>query len=113
MLSLGTPLRMMHMLAVESRVDIQLLQTTGKPMNLSTSKRNDHVTESNALAMSTLSNRQAWCLAWSNLAAECTNLKLSWMYHLIMKALWVLCMSIGSLGARQLAKILDTNLPMD
>jgi hypothetical protein len=75
----GTPLRMICVLAVESRAKIHLHHTTGKPTNSSTSKRTGQVTESKALAMSILSSKQAYCLAWRSLAAECTNQKLSWM----------------------------------
>ena len=73
----GMPLRIIRVLAVERSKEIQLIQRREKPMCSSNRNKNDQLTVSNALAMSTFINAHGLLFRCSSLAESCMALKFS------------------------------------
>jgi hypothetical protein len=65
----------------------------------------------NALEVSGLSSTLGILFFRIYTAALCTNLKLSWMVRVLMKAFWLGEMIYDSLGASLVASSLDVSLP--
>jgi hypothetical protein len=72
---------MILVLNITSKVEFQSRQQLGKPMNLSTSKRNDRATELKAQDIPNLMSNLGACLACKSLAVDCTTRKLSYINH--------------------------------
>lgn len=107
-LSPGLPLRSTLVLAVDSKMDIQLLQRLRNPMCSKTSSRNGQATESNAFAISTLRSTAAWFLQCNHRQASCTDLKLSWIARSC--ELWFGAKMSFNLSAKRFARHLAKSL---
>ena len=104
------PLSRIFVLVVAKIIEIQSLHRWPKPMCWRTSRRNGHETVSKAFAISILSKMVGDFFSWMALQAICTFLKLSWMWHPLMKALWLRRTRASRTPASLLAKHLVMSL---
>lgn len=80
----GIPFNRIWVEVVNSKATIQYCQWVGMPSFL-----RSHLLESKDLVMSCMINRVGDSLLLKRLAALHMNMKLSWIHHVLMKALWI------------------------